>query len=78
MLEIANLVLGILGLVSTWRFFVCAVTAIGASLLVAHWVPEGVSSYLFATPLLAMGVIGGAIWQTRYERRRKLGKGPHA
>ena len=66
-----NSLLGVVALVSTWRFFACAALGVAAAFFAAAWVPEGVQPYVVLAPLLALGVIIGAVWQSRHERNRK-------
>ena len=71
MLEIADLILGLFNLLSTWRFFACLALAIGVGFVASPFLPEGNAPYVLVIPFAVIGIAVGAFWQIRHDRQRK-------
>ena len=67
-MDIIAIVLGVLGLLTTWRFAVCFVLFGSAAIWLLYSLdrPSNVVSFI---AMLVLGVVLGALWQRRLEKR---------
>lgn len=67
-MDVIAAALGVLGLLTTWRFLVCFVVCGSAAIWLLYNLdrPANVVSFI---AMLALGVVLGALWQRRSEKR---------
>ena len=75
MLDVINLLLSILNLLSTWRFVVAFLSSAVIAFLTSRFIDDGPLLGWTIWTLIAMGAAVGLIWQCRHEKSaRKMAK----
>jgi len=71
MLDVVHLLLGLLNLLSTWRFVACVLASVALFATAFAWLPVGSVRVVTLVASTVLGVGIGAIWQTRHERQQR-------
>ena len=69
MLAVLDMMVGLLGLISAWRFCVVLVGAVVSYLVLMDAVPVGIFRVIGLACSIVAGAWWGSIWQRRHERR---------
>lgn len=68
MVEVLDMMVGLLGLISTWRFCVVLVGAVLSYFVLMDAIPVGIFRVIGLACSVVMGAWLGSIWQRRHER----------
>jgi hypothetical protein len=79
MLQVMDMMVGLVSLISTWRFCVVLVGAVVSYWVLMDAVPVGIFRVIGLACSVAVGTWLGSIWQRRHERlTRERAKVTHA
>jgi hypothetical protein len=70
-LDLLAIVVGFVGVATTWRFLVVTAIAFAIGFVSMGIVGAGSSRLLIVSVAGGVGVLAGGVWQSRYEKVRK-------
>jgi hypothetical protein len=74
MIEMVEMIVGVINAISTWRFLVSLLLALSAALLAFLYWPFGGSALPVAAAIVVAGAVIGMAWQSRFEQEKRRGR----